>query len=105
MKLPDKIDGLLAFLRDASASSLKNLKNQNSNWRGQFRCGELLPTFLAASALFGAGTSGFAQSRQFLPVYHVVQPGASQSQANTLASDLGIPMSQLSVDNGEVVYV
>jgi hypothetical protein len=62
----------------------------------------------ALAILCAAGCAGghaLAQSNTYLPVYHVVQSGASATQAGTLAADLGIPSGQMTVSNGMVMFI
>ncbi len=40
-----------------------------------------------------------------LPVYQVVQSGATPAQARGLAADLGVPFESLSLSNGEAFYL
>src|SRR5690242_21688866 len=49
-------------------------------------------------------TTGNAQATS-LPVYQVVQSGATAAQAGSLATCLGIPAASLSVSNGLVCFI
>jgi hypothetical protein len=69
------------------------------------RHGRLRRAFALLAALLCAGTSARAQSGMSLPVYHVTQSGATAAQASQLASDLGIPASQLVYSNGLVSFI
>jgi hypothetical protein len=104
MKLRSEIDRLLAFAGHPGLPAARGMKKQNSSRTKKIKKNRYLVAMIAAGALSGAADQAFAQPA-LLPVYHVVQPGASQSQANMLAADLGIPLDQLSVSNGEVLYV
>src|SRR5437764_14566994 len=62
-----------------------------------------LRTIVALSLTFLAGN--FARSQSNLPVYRVVQAGASFNQASNLASALRIPIEHLTFNNGAVSFV
>jgi hypothetical protein len=65
-------------------------------------------SFVRALAVLGAlsCTGQLAPAQPvILPVYHVVQSGATASQASALASFLGIPTSQLMFSNGLVSFI
>jgi len=55
------------------------------------------------AALLGAIPSAWAQTG--LPVFQVVQSGATAAQAQSLASTLGIPVESLSLSNGEALFL
>jgi Family of unknown function (DUF6345) len=58
---------------------------------------------ILSAALLGAIPSAWAQNG--LPVYQVVQSGATAAQAQSLASTLGIPPESLSLSNGEAFFL
>src|ERR1035441_7913259 len=55
------------------------------------------------AALVGAIPSAWAQTG--LPVFQVVQSGATAAQAQSLASTLRIPVQSLSLSNGEALFL
>jgi Family of unknown function (DUF6345) len=62
-------------------------------------------TSLLALVLIGTVTSGRAQSNVYLPVYQIIQSGATASQARTLADSLNMPFSRVGLSNGLVSFI
>jgi Family of unknown function (DUF6345) len=60
----------------------------------------------AAGALCGGGRPVLGQTTNLaLPVYRVLQSGATAVQARTLADALRVPFNQLSISNGQLAYL
>jgi hypothetical protein len=104
MKHPTIIDGLHPFAKGSCCCRARSTA-ENSSIDNSPRASIFPKTLAILCAAVCAGGHALAQTNTYLPVYHVVQSGATAAQAGTLAADLGIPSSQLTVSNGMVMYV